>query len=543
MNNKRFKLIGMLLGCSFVYSLPSYAASTSDADHEAQLESAIQKVTDQTAELQQEVKSLRAELSQVKAQKQRLERQQVATDTTTPHTSGTAIGASPKPVNATSTNQPPLASQTSTVPSAQDAAKHYRLGFPVTTSPYMGIRSAYDASDLIVNYSSMNEDLRLLQRRQSLDHDLEDLGISSAYGPYAIMSGAVEGQAAYIDPYNSDLNGTASSVNLSRAELDTFAAVSPWAQGFMSLSFDNSNFQPQLEGSGDAINNSRIYLQRGFLTIGNLDRSPLYLTMGQMYVPFGDYANYMLSNPSTKALARTTARAALLGLSTHGLYASGYAYSGSSADTSNDINEFGGNLGYKFSGAKVGGNFGAGMISNIADSSGMQNTGLSTGFEGFGETSSTEEILNKVPAADAHGELDIGKLSLISEFILPTRSFNIQDLMFNNSGAKPRAWHAEGDYTFTMLAKPSVLGFAYDESWQSLALAIPKNSYTGIFSISIWKNTIESLEFRHDVNYPATDVSGGRCESTDGSGTSTFCLNTPAGGQQNMVTGQIGVYF
>lgn len=535
--NTRFKLIGILLGCSFVYTLPGYAAN-SDAQREAQLESAIQKVTDQTAELQQEVTSLRAELRQVKAEKQRLERHH-ATDTTTSQVSA-PVAASSKPVNATSTNQPPLASQTSTVPTAQDAAKHYRLGFPVTTSPYMGLRSAYDASDLIVNYSSMNEDLRLLQRRQSLDRDLEDLGISSAYGPYAIMSGAIEGQAAYVDPYNEDMNGTASSVNLSRAELDTFAAVSPWAQGFMSFSYDNSNFLPDVQGSGDAINNSRLYLQRGFMTIGNLDRSPLYLTVGQMYVPFGDYANYMLSNPDTKALARTTARAALLGLSTHGFYAAGYAYSGSSADTSSDINEYGGNLGYKFSGSTVGGNFGAGVISNIADSSGMQNTGLSTGsFQGFAQSSATEEILHKVPAANAHGELDIGKLSLISEFILPTRSFDIQDLMFNNSGAKPRAWHAEGDYTFTMLAKPSVLGFAYDESWQSLALAIPKNSYTGIFSISIWKNTIESLEFRHDVNYAATDVSGGRCDTNaDG-----FCLNGPAGGQQNMLTGQIGVYF
>lgn len=580
--NKKNKLLLIVFSLASLTSLSAFSSDSPSAHEQA----TIQRLAAEAESLEQEVQALRAELRAVKSRNNMNGSQpQAATQTTTQtvqttpagqtiqttrtttrtvprstQTPITALGVSTPPNQVTSpppadpeehhpVNPAPHQEGTqSTNPTeivqrdASSDPKQLHLGLPVTTSPYVGLRTAYDASDLIVNYPTMNEDLRLLQQRQVLDHDLADQGIDSQHSPYVILSGAIEAQALSHNPFKNQ-EDTTSTVNLSRAELDTFANVGPWAQGFMSFSFDNSPLDPQEEGTGNPINNSRLFLQRGFLTIGNLDRSPLYFTAGQMYVPFGRYANYLLSSPATTLVGRTTARAVLLGLYKNGLYASVYAFNGASNPAGlTGIDDFGGNVGLKYSGDFLKFNFGGGGINNIADSIVMQNTGQNiNAFQGFSETEATEDIVHRVSGADVHGEIDLGKLTLLSEFVSATQSFDPLDLTFNGFGAKPRALHTEMDYTFNAFKKPSLLGIAYDESWQSLALGLPKNSYFAIFSTSIWKNTIESLELRHDIQYPSSDTAGGRCDLSINS--TGFCLNPPTGGTDNVVTGQIGVYF
>ena len=51
-------------------------------------------------------------------------------------------------------------------PTALIADKHivtYIAGTPVVTSPYLGARPAFDGSDYIVNVSSINRDVRLME--------------------------------------------------------------------------------------------------------------------------------------------------------------------------------------------------------------------------------------------------------------------------------------------------------------------------------------------------------------------------------------------
>ena len=60
--------------------------------------------------------------------------------------------------------------------------------------------------------------------------------------------------------------------------------MSSWANGLFVLAYDDS-----APSTGSCVTNARVYLSRGFLTIGNLDAFPMYFTIGQMYVPFGRY--------------------------------------------------------------------------------------------------------------------------------------------------------------------------------------------------------------------------------------------------------------
>ncbi len=107
-------------------------------------------------------------------------------------------------------------------------------------------------------------------------------------------------------------------------------------------------------------------------------------------------------------------------------------------------------------------------------------------------------------------------------------------MMFNGRGARPQAMDAELYYNFHVFNKPTVFSVAYDKSWEALALGVPEQRYIATLMTSIWRSTIEQIEFRHDVNYGMGDTA---------SGASIVTPATAKGGVSNTVTAQIGIYF
>ena len=92
--------------------------------------------------------------------------------------------------------------------------------------------------------------------------------------------------------------------------------------------------------------------------------------------------------------------------------------------------------------------------------------------------------------------------------------------------------------TFIAFDKPASVGLGYQLSRQALALAIPRQRIAGVFNISIWKDTIETIEYRHDYNYKTIDFANGAAP--------TGTVNTPIvgrGGTSDTVVLQVGVYF
>ncbi len=545
------KILALAIGLCLLET-PSIFATTSSMS-ETQLESALEKLSAQTESLQKEVTALKAELKKVKQQKSVVRTiptppPQNPTNSTEKYTYASTTNNVLPPISTTASGKP-LLSEQEYLQKQHEEDINYLIGSTVLSSPIINIHSAYDASDLIVNQSTMNEDLRFLQQRQSLEELLGgESSLPSATRPRVFLSGKVETQIFYLNPL---LGPESTGIDLTGVELDVLAEASPWAYGFMSIDFDNAPLRnPLTLGSGNPINNSRLFLQRAFFTIGNLDTSPIYFSMGQMFVPFGDYTTYQLSNPVTKVEGRINNRAAVLGYYKDGVYVSAYALNGAANTATgfdaNNIYEFGTNGGYKYTSpsGKFKSNIGAGFVNNIAEAQGYQLNGIggSEFFQGFAQRLDTELLQHPVGGIDGHVSGVYGPLSMYSEFVAALTKFGDEDLQFNGHGATPAAFHIETNYTFQVLSRPSAFTIGFEHTWQSLALNLPQSSYLAVFGTSIWKNTIQTLEFRHDTNYPSSDTGGGICDPT-GEGTTTFCPVPSQTHTQNQLLLQFGVYF
>ncbi|TAK77200.1 MAG: LbtU family siderophore porin [Gammaproteobacteria bacterium] len=516
---------------------PVFAATTDTNPDNAQIQAEL-------AKLQKEVKSLKA---QVKTSQQVAKKSSKKSSTST---AGSSTG--------TSDMQDTLSpEQVKSLISQEREYLPFDLDVPgqafVSTGPYVGVPIQYAGSELVVNSPSVNTDVQLLSIRKSIHKQLEAMGgelFKEPYHSHLLLSGVVEGQAGYNshggsanltnipDPNPSTVQGnmpSTSNIDVTNVSLDAFfIGPSDWTLGFVELSYSDST-----PSSTDSytVSNSNVYVNKAFVTIGNFSQSPFYGTFGQYYVPFGVYSSVMVSDTLPKLLARTKERAIEVGFNQQGdsgFYGSTYIFRGDAhTESVSKINNGGLNLGYQFDKGPFSGTLGAGVLANLADSGGMQ---AGNGF------SSSEEVHNHVPAYDVHALFGLSeKWTLIMEYVIASTNFNPDDMSFNGHGAKPSALDTQLAYSFYILDdKPSSIAVGYGKSDQALALEIPLTRTSVTFNTSIWRNTLQSLEFRHDKNYAASDTANGP-GGPGGTCTASACAST--GEADNAVTAQFDYYF
>ena len=282
----------------------------------------------------------------------------------------------------------------------------------------------------------------------------------------------------------------------------------------------------------------------GFINIGDLDETPFYMTAGQLFVPFGRYSTSMVSAPLSMILTRTKARPVILGYKSQhdsGPFAAVYGFK---SDTTLNSTAVGGvNLGYVFDNGYTSGEIGASYISSMNNSGGMQFTGsppaVNTGtFGGFSSFTNGNEAVKMIPAFGVHGYLSVDRYNFTAEWVGATGQFRPEDLSFNGKGARPQAGQLEASVTFKAFEKPASVGIGYQWTKQTLALNLPPQRVSGVFNISIWKDTVESLEYRHDFNYATTQFANGAAPAGQ------VNANTYGpGGATDTLLAQIGVYF
>lgn len=402
----------------------------------------------------------------------------------------------------------------------------YAYGPAIVTTPIIG-EPDYVGYDLYINMPSINEDMALLQFNQKLANHYAENNIDLPSRPVLALSGEIEGQVLNSSSFN---DSSRSDVNLSVVALEAVANINKWITGVIKVEYSDKP-----PATGARVSNSDLKVKRGYVTVGNLNECPVYMTIGQMYVPFGVYNGWSISDPLTKTLGRTQERAVVLGFNKSGAYGSLYAFEGDSyTGGGNSINSWGANLGYKFVENKWSLDVGAGYIANIADSLGMQDTGFSSNgtnrtFVGF---KNHEKLVKQVAAADAHLLFMYDPVWIAAEYITALNDFDKKDLTFNGSGARPKALDIEGIYNFTFLSKPSFVSAGFGKSWDAMALDMAKYSYFVSTGISMFKNTVQSIEYRHDINYNDTDVS-----------TSGHYVFVPDHKHRNVITASFKLFF
>lgn len=405
----------------------------------------------------------------------------------------------------------------------------------VSTGPYVGVPFQFAGNDLVVNSPSVNTDLQLLGIRKSIMQQLNVMGgeiVKEPYHSHLLLSGVIEGTAGYFNPYGSPSN---TDINLGNVSLDAFIlGPSPWLLGFIEFTYaDVAPVNDVFGGTSNyRVSDSRLFVNKAFVTLGNLTESPFYGTFGQSYVPFGVYSSVMVSAPLTKVLTRTKARYIELAFAQQdpvsAFYGSAYIFRGDThLGAAAKVNNGGLNIGYKFKRDWLKGKVGAGVIGNIADSGGMQ---VAANFQNF------EKIVHRVPGYDLNTVLSLGDhIDLIGEFITASTSFNPNDMSYKGSGAKPWAYDLEAAYSINLFeTKPSSIGIGYSQSHEALALGLPLNRIALVLNTSWWRNTLQSLEFGRDREYANSDTASG----------AGGVLTPAASGQiDKSVTAQFDYYF
>ncbi len=422
-------------------------------------------------------------------------------------------------------------------PTALVADKHvlaYIAGTPVVSSPYLGSRPAFDGSDYIVNISSINRDIRLMQQRRSLNRAYQKMGYPMPNRPILAISGKVEPIGTIGQPYFGPSRG---DWNLGSDELDLAAILNNKVEAYMGLAY---NAAPP-SNNNQRVANSSLGLNMGFVNIGDLDVSPIYLTAGQLFAPFGRFSTSMVSPTLPMMLARIKARPIILGYKSQtstGVFAAIYGFRG---DTTQGTTGVGGaNLGYILDVFRATTEIGVSFVSSLDNSIGMQNTGSMPGttFGGFASLTNGNEYVHKVPGIDAHLTTSFDRYNITLEWASSLGRFQADDLSFNGRGALPQAAQIEGGVTFFSFDRPSSVAAAYQLAYQTLALNIPHQRINVVYNISIWKDTVESLEYRHDIDYGSNQFANGIAPP------GLINQNTyGTGGTADTLMAQIGIYF
>lgn len=403
-------------------------------------------------------------------------------------------------------------------------------GVTISTTPFLGLRNG----NLLYNVPVMNEDLLILQQRYRLEKALQKLGTSLKRRALIGISGGVEGDLVEQSGWKRKTNG---DIDLGTAELDIGVYAGTWADAFLSIAYDSSS-----TASGSRVPSDTLYLKRGFVTIGNLEKSPFYFSIGQMFTPFGRYDSAMITTPLTQSMARTAARAAVLGFSEGSVFAQIYGYNSLSQDKGEwPTDEVGVNVGGKISGANQSLIWGLGATTNIADSEGsLANGAAGGGYTGFATTSSSYSLGHRVPAADAYIKYSLGDWDLIAEYITAVRRYNPADMYFERTslGARPASLHTELGYQTFFFGTPATAAITYGQTWDAVAMNLPRRSVSVIYDVAAWRHAAIGLEVRHDINYKAGTAGGGATSSGVRS-ISPVC----EGSSRNIVTARFGVYF
>ena len=294
------------------------------------------------------------------------------------------------------------------------------------------------------------------------------------------LSGVVEVEAASAEDFEGS---DESDITLATVELGLDAEITEMVNAHLLLLWEEDDTES-------------VVVDEGTVTFGNLEKFPLYLTAGKMYVPFGAFESNMISDPLTLELGETRESAAQIGFEASGFYGSFYAFNSDINETGDDdkIKSFGANVGYGLENDSMFLDLGVGWINNLASSDSL------TDYLGSGA-----EIQDYPAGFTAHLTFGYGPFMLIGEYLGALDAFQEDEIGFNDNGAEPNAWNIEAALTWEIMGKETTFAVGYQETEESSELGLPEERMVASVGVGIFDNTSLALEYLSDEDYSSND--------------------------------------
>lgn len=334
----------------------------------------------------------------------------------------------------------------------------------------------------------------------------------TTHGP----SGAIFGPRSVATP-SLFQSGYYNDIYLNNSQLDIDAYVNSWTTTHISLTGRDSRLVGYRYRT-DVADNAPVNLDEAYVTIGNLNKSPLYTTIGRQYIPFGVYDRHPIEPTLTQYLTQTQATAAKLGFASSGggVYGSLYAFRGQTFQSDSirfsnfhhNVNNFGGQLGARGTSEvktmPLDYQLSVGYLEDLGDVDWIADP-VAGGILG-GDTGAHD-----VPAISVDGKVRTGEFvwhgsyvqalsrfqtDLAASAVLPGTDTLLR--LLNN--ARPWAFVFSGDYNFSVMGHDSTFSLNYQQSGDLDALGLPRIRFGGSYSLALLKDTHLTFDIFQDYN-------------------------------------------
>lgn len=292
-----------------------------------------------------------------------------------------------------------------------------------------------------------------------------------------------------------------SDIALATVELGIEAEINPRVKVHVMLLHEDDDTEP-------------MEVDIGTVHLDLVEDGALYLTAGRMYVPFGRFETYLISDPLTLEIGETRESALQIGLKAQGLSAAIYAYNGdtieaATAEAGKDkVEHFGISIDYVREG-DLGFDIGVGYTNSIGDSD-LVSAALAESSPPVDDKLILDSM---VGAYVAHANVKFGPYSFIGEYLAAGR-FKADELNFNEHGAAPGAYHVEGAYNFHWAGRQTTFAISYQSTKEALALGLPQSKYLAGMSVMIFEGTSLGLEVAQGKDYGKTEFGSGDDSTT-----------------------------
>lgn len=329
--------------------------------------------------------------------------------------------------------------------------------------------------------------------------------------------------------------------SINDAYLNFSADVNDWVKAFASLSFETATINDPVPtnasvSSGDTgiseysaayANNitsgssSVIQMEQAFVTIGNMNESPLFLQLGKQFQDHSRYMIHPITRSLTQVMSETLATSAKIGFMTNGFTGSASVFENPIVKTgdSNKATNYILALGYDQNNDELGFDLG---ISYIRDMIGTNDVAYRVN-----QFLNVENIFtpitgyrSRIAGMALYGDVNSGPFSLAARYTRALDNFNRFDLpdtvntasiLANNfGGAKPWAAGIQAGYGFKAMDRDNNVYLGWQGSHDAVALSLPQHRWVLGWNANVWgDNTNVGIEWDRDSDYSSSKGGSG----------------------------------